>query len=478
MAEEMKTAPGPWIICLFWVLMIGWSGIFDHAVAQETGDPIQAGEAAEGKPSSFWQDHVTLGGFVRGEVHVPACYGDESERYFGTTDTYFVVTNELKAEAFFSDALSGLLNLRYRFEDIGRDVDEASLIGNHADAEFDAREAYLQFRGDWLDVTVGQQILAWGVADGINPTNRMSPNDMTLISSDSDDRRLGVPVVKADAYLGKFTLTGVWQPFFVDSKFRLSRIPEEAEITIEDPQLPARRLNNATVAFKCAATLGSTDASISYAYGWDPFPDIILGEAVMTDDVTRVSVIPVFNRVENFGADVSTVLGPVILRAEGAYTRVKERGSRSPGRQKSTIQWIAGPEMELFEDFTMNVQYGVTHVLDWEPIEADDSVIENDPQAGVDAFNARLHRQLEEKNPMMTLRLDYQLLQDTLFLQFRGLYYFNDHELRLRPQIGYDVTDRFNVTLAADLAFGDLDSRFDRSGKNYNEVFTELKYSF
>jgi hypothetical protein len=172
------------------------------------------------------------------------------------------------------------------------------------------------------------------------------------------------------------------------------------------------------------------------------------------------------------------VLGPVILRAEGAYTRVKERGNRSAGRQKSTIQWIAGPEMELFEDFTMNVQYGITHVLDWEPIEADDSVIQDNPQAGVDAFNARLHRQLEEKNPMMTLRLDYRLLQDALFLQFRGLYYFNDSELRLRPQIGYDVTDHFNVTLAADLAFGDPDSRFDRSGKNYNEIFTELKYSF
>jgi hypothetical protein len=126
----------------------------------------------------------------------------------------------------------------------------------------------------------------------------------------------------------------------------------------------------------------------------------------------------------------------------------------------------------------MNVQYGMTHILDYESIPDDESEIENDPQAGVDAFNARLHRQLNRHNPMMTMRLDYRLLQDTLLLQFRGLYYIEDEEIRLRPRIVYDINDRLELTFATSLSFGPSGSRFQRSGENYNEVFMELKASY
>jgi hypothetical protein len=58
------------------------------------------------------------------------------------------------------------------------------------------------------------------------------------------------------------------------------------------------------------------------------------------------------------------------------------------------------------------------------------------------------------------------------------LYYITDEELRLTPRIVYDVTDHLEATLAAKFSFGPAGSRYHRSGENYNEVFTEWKFSF
>ena len=417
-------------------------------------------------------------GFVRGEVHVPASSGDDSAITFGSSQTYFMATGELKMDAFFSDAAAAFVNLRYRARDDDRGPDTAGYVGEDADRHFDIREAYFQWRGAWLDVTAGRQIISWGAADGFNPTDKMLPKDLTIVSSDRDDRNLGIPALRADMYLADYTLTGVWQPIFVDSKFRLSSLPDEATIHINDVDLPEEKLSNSGVALKLAAAYGAADVSVSYFYGWDNYPDIILDQAVISDENTQVRVTPVFNRIENYGADFSAVLGPLIVRGEAAYTHVKDRGERSVGRRKSEISWIVGPEWEWFEKFTVNIQYGMIHVLDHEPIADDESEIENDPQAGVDAFNARLNRQLREHNPLATLRIDYRLLQDTLFLQFRGFYYIDDEEVRLRPRAVYDINDYLSIALGAALAYGPAGSRFHRSGENYNEVFTELKVSF
>jgi hypothetical protein len=446
-------------------LMIGPTGGFQVCRAEET-------------PAFEWRDHLDIDGFIRGEVHVPALNRSGSENTFANTDPYYVLTSELKSDIFFSDSVLAFLNLRLRL--YTDDLDTDGYIGSDADSRFDVREGFLKWRGEWLELTAGQQIFVWGKADGVNPTGSVWPQNFTIVSSDRDDRRLGVPAVKGDVYLGDYTLTGIWQAVFVDSNFKLSDLPDEAVITIEEEQLPARTLSNSIVALKLAAIFGSTDVSVSYYYGWEPIPDIILNEAVIggDDEVTRVTVTPVFNRIENFGADFASVIGPVILRGEGAYKRVKDRGERSAGRMKSEIQWLVGPEFEWFENFTVNPQFGMTHVLDWEPVPEDESEIENNPQAGVDAFNARLNRQLNERNPFATLRLDYLMLQDTLFFQFRGLYWIDDKEIRMRPRIVYDINDHLNLTLAADLAFGPEDSRLERSGQSYNEVFAELKYSF
>ena len=54
----------------------------------------------------------------------------------------------------------------------------------------------------YLDVRAGRQIIAWGRADGLNPTDNLTGEDLTLLAPDDDDRRLGTTALRASYYLG------------------------------------------------------------------------------------------------------------------------------------------------------------------------------------------------------------------------------------------------------------------------------------
>ncbi len=78
----------------------------------------------------------------------------------------------------------------------------------------EAREAYLEFRKDWLKVKAGKQIVDWSVTDTISPFDFFSPRDWTDVVR---WERVGVPAV--DLRFGHKTyLEVVYTPFFTPSK--------------------------------------------------------------------------------------------------------------------------------------------------------------------------------------------------------------------------------------------------------------------
>ena len=53
------------------------------------------------------------------------------------------------------------------------------------------REAYLDGRVGALDFRLGKQIIAWGRADRLNPTDNLTPRDARLLAADIDEDRFG-----------------------------------------------------------------------------------------------------------------------------------------------------------------------------------------------------------------------------------------------------------------------------------------------
>src|SRR5438552_3701475 len=76
------------------------------------------------------------------------------------------------------------------------------------------REGFLDLDLGPLAIRAGKQILVWGRADAVNPTDNLSPKDYTLLVPDDDDQRFGTAAVKVSASAGSLTMTTVWLPAF------------------------------------------------------------------------------------------------------------------------------------------------------------------------------------------------------------------------------------------------------------------------
>src|SRR5579885_1622431 len=76
----------------------------------------------------------------------------------------------------------------------------------------EAREAYIERSvGEW-DFRVGRQIIVWGRADKLNPTDNLSVHNYRLLVTDDEDQRLGTFAASAAWNLGYFRAIGVWAP--------------------------------------------------------------------------------------------------------------------------------------------------------------------------------------------------------------------------------------------------------------------------
>lgn len=113
---------------------------------------------------------IELDGYVRGSA-----YGG-SEFY-----AYSSVFGEV--------SLQGKLTLgkTYLFADLrfrgGLNFDQEYIL-------FQIKEAYAGYQSDKFDLYLGNQIITWGRADGINPTNNITPNDYFFLTPDMDDQKL------------------------------------------------------------------------------------------------------------------------------------------------------------------------------------------------------------------------------------------------------------------------------------------------
>ena len=79
----------------------------------------------------------------------------------------------------------------------------------------DIREAYVNAYLGPFDLRLGKQIIVWGRADALNPTNNLTPVDFRIRSPLEDDIRLGNVGARAFLRLGVVRLEGVWMPTYL-----------------------------------------------------------------------------------------------------------------------------------------------------------------------------------------------------------------------------------------------------------------------
>jgi hypothetical protein len=324
-------------------------------------------------------------------------------------------------------------------------------------ARAEVREAFVTFASEPLEIRAGRQILAWGRADGINPTDNLTGQDLTLLAPDDSDRRLGAAAVRATYTHRDVSYTAIWLPEFRPHRIPLP--PIAGELAASGPEWRPEQF-----ALRVEQTGRAIDWSVSAFSGRDLNPD--LGLRASRLDLTH-------HQVRVLGADAAGNLGRFGLRAEAAYVRTEDEQGRQPFIKNPFLSVVAGADRTYREHMNVNVQYLYRFVADLGlPAPGESPFAE-----ALAGQQAALSGQTRRHSHGASARLSYKWLHDTLEGEIAAAGYARPWGVTLRPKVTYAVSDRIKLLAGGELYRGDAASIFailrDNSG-----VFAEARWSF
>lgn len=206
--------------------------------------------------------------------------------------------------------------------------------------DLQVHEAALHLYGfllDGLDVSVGAQRLAWGVADRFNPTDRLNAYDFE--DPTRFDRRLASVALAAAYHLpAKVRVEATLLPLFVPARLPIDEVdftglgdPQEVFdlgayssgappqiVKVETPtSLPEPRLDNMQVALRLGWQSPVGDWSVGWFRGFDSLPQAHGTARLMgfqTANRVNLGVPLIYPRLQMFSADFR---GPLVARLGG-----------------------------------------------------------------------------------------------------------------------------------------------------------------
>jgi hypothetical protein len=334
------------------------------------------------------------------------------------------------------------------------------------------REAYVNLYWGNLDLRMGEQIVVWGRADGYNPTNNITPQDMLVRSADDDDRRLSNFMIRSFYYFSPFRIELIWAPVYAASVLpvHLFQLPES--VTLTEMIKPDPAFKNGTVAAKLHIELPAVDGSVSYMRGYMPLPGIDARAFIHENGQVSVEVMPTPYQMQVLGADFSTTAGSFGIRSEVAYRVPVNDSDESFHIPNSDIQWIIGGD-RTWGDFSLIFQYIGKYVFDFQPLVSSGSATDEIMQK-----NRFISMQTEEMIHGFTLRPALSLFHETMTVEALCLSTWTTDEYYIRPKITWLIADEFSCSMGADLYIGPDQSLFGLIDRTLNSFFTELKVSF
>jgi hypothetical protein len=326
------------------------------------------------------------------------------------------------------------------------------------------REGYLALDLGAVDVRIGRQIIAWGRADRINPTDNLTPRDFTLPVPDDDDQRRGTASIRARAHRGSLSLTAVWLPEFIPDTVPIRPLGAGVHLRERRPGQPTGQW-----ALKVEQTGTAVEWSVSYFDGFDLRPDL----GVDRIEPSGPELLLRHHRIRVVGADAATTVGRFAFRGEVAYTRTEDVDGDDPSVKNPFVFLVLGVERTFRESLTVNVQYLLRYTVDHRsPFEIPDPLTR---RVAIEA--ATISRELDPVQHGASLRVSRKWLHETLETEVVAVAGLTRLDYAIRPKVTYAFTDRLRGTLGADLFGGDRHSLFGYL-RRASGAYAELRWSF
>jgi hypothetical protein len=322
--------------------------------------------------------------------------------------------------------------------------------------------------------------VVWGRADGLNPTDNITPKDMLARSPDEDDRRLANFLLRTYYNVPNVRLEGIWIPFYRPSRIPTEFISFPENVLYGGHDYPSARLEDSAFAFRLNLELPSLDGSVSYFNGHNPFPGMnaeLLPLSPPEIPVPIVNALLKSYRMQVIGADFATTLGSLGLRGEAAYRWPQEDYKASVYIINPDLYYVLGIDREFPGGLSMIFQYLGRYVIDFEELlpPQDPSLL---PLFRLEEKNRLLVSQQHKISHALTLRIAQSLMYETLDLELMGYVNLTTEEFFIKPKVTYRITDALKLIAGGEWYQGPSDTLFDLMDPYLSAFFGELRLSF
>lgn len=336
---------------------------------------------------------------------------------------------------------------------------------DHVDnsARLELREGYADYTAEKWDFRLGRQIITWGLGDLLF-INDVFPKDYEAFFSGKPLEYLknGIDGVKLGMYPDFASFDLVVVPFFEPNKF-----PDPGRFSLFNPmpgvpreeEEPATNLENTEVALRAYRDIAGFDAAVYFYRGFSRQP------SMMPDSLAAPTKSNLFfPKLNVYGASLQGRALDGVLSLETGYYDSRQDGSGTdPFIPNSQLRYLVGYQRQLWEDFTIGLQYYGEYMLDY----AD--YLKSLP-AGFPGES--------EVHQLATVRFTQFLSHQTLRLSLFGFYSTSDDDYMLNPEIKYNFSDHVWSAFGANLFGGrKRTSQFGQLEKDDN-LYVQLRYEF
>lgn len=408
-------------------------------------------------------------------THLDVKYGS-SDRYLKTvTDLYFFPTflnDDIGDDYSYSPESRTYRNLRISTED----------------SEVIFREFYYNWLFDNYRLRIGNQVYAWGTADGLNSTAYLNPVDLReLLLKDEDEFRLGVPSASGMIFFSDFTLQLVFVPIHTAAAipstghfWSVKEVDGQYPVYWDRPEPMDIEAENFGYAARLSSTWKGVDFSVSGYHGPDNDMTLLPTRTVLIPGRSiGIEVEPRSYVVDYVGADFSAPCGDLVFNAEAAYSPNKHGIVEQNTDQPQTLDFPYDTRETDYLSYSVGFNYFIP-LQKLIPGHAGDSLFT------LEWYQAAYFDDAIEE-PNITDLLSFQF-QDSYFDKKVKVWLTTIFETRrggviVWPRLGYDFQNGFEAELGWVGINGKGEGDYDEDALFYyyrdNDLITfELSYAF
>ncbi|MCX7025284.1 MAG: hypothetical protein NT080_11805 [Spirochaetes bacterium] len=358
------------------------------------------------------------------------------------------------------------------------------------------KEAYAELTVGELDLSFGRRILAWGLADGFNPTDNVNARRIgTRTTSTLDERKIPALMLRASyalpGSLGSVEALVMPLPGTNDLPLTVSSAtilagPATILNNFLAEEIPEFSWDGMEYGARAMFYFGGFSCSASWLHAWDRYPDIRYSTTTTGSPpgtTTTNEYTPVHRRVQVFGADAQASLAGFDLRAEGAFFLTGDTDGSDIFTKNHSLQAVAQASRQLFSPWlTIGLGWSPAWVVAWK---APADWTTDEDRANAEEMRKRNGQGYAFENGV-SLSLRGNSSDERVSWDAMGLYNVAARDCMTRASVSWSLADGINLKVGGSL-YGtaipdDPDREYGVFGNEAadagDELFVELRFDF